>query len=149
MRISPESLFFGDALTLNHTDLALILGSCAIVFVAIFSLRKHWDAWLVDNEFAHIAGFKVELLNKIFPILLTVSILSGLFAVGGLMISALITIPALLYSPRSVFSLPVVLLSLGTGLLGLVSAFAFNWPVGPTIVLVGFVALLGKTVFKR
>ncbi|MES2615410.1 MAG: metal ABC transporter permease [Bdellovibrionota bacterium] len=149
VRISPDSIFFGDVLTLNKIDLTVIFSAFILVAVAIISLKKHWDAWLVDTEFAEIAGFRVGLLNKLFPVLLTASVLSGLFAVGGLMISALITIPTLLYAPRSVFSFTVVLFSLGIGLLGFALAFLFNWPVGPTIVLVGFACLICKTCFKK
>jgi ABC-type Mn2+/Zn2+ transport system permease subunit len=149
IRISPDSIFFGDVLTLNKIDIFVILAAFLLVLFSILLLKKHWDAWLVDTEFAEIAGFKVGLLNKLFPMLLTISVLSGLFAVGGLMISALITIPTLLYAPRSVFSPVVVLLSLGMGLLGLIFAFLFNWPIGPTIVLVGFVTLLVKTCGSR
>lgn len=149
IRISPDSIFFGDVLTLNKIDLGVIFAAFILVCLTIITLKKHWDAWLVDTEFAEIAGFKVGLLNKLFPVLLTVSVLSGLFAVGGLMISALITIPTLLYAPRSVFSPLVVLLSVCIGLVGLILAFLFNWPVGPSIVLVGFVTLVGKTLLKK
>jgi ABC-type Mn2+/Zn2+ transport system permease subunit len=148
LRISPDSLFFGDVLTLNKIDVSIIFISFLLVTFSILSLKKHWDAWLVDTEFAEIAGFKVNLLNKLFPFLLTVSVLSGLFAVGGLMISALITIPALLYAPKSVFSPLVVLLSVAIGLIGIFIAFLLNLPVGPTIVIVGFTALIFKTILK-
>lgn len=149
LRISPEAIFFGDVLTLNKIDLFVIIFSLVIVSSAIISLKKHWDAWLVDSEFAEIAGFRVGLLNKLFPCLLTISVLSGLFAVGGLMISALITMPTLLYAPRSVFSPVVILISVSMGLAGFALAFIFNWPVGPTIVLVGFAILICKTLFKK
>lgn len=147
--LSPESLFFGDVLTLNKLDLIVIGIAFFTILVAILSLQKHWDAWLVDAEFAQIAGFKVRLLNLLFPFLLTIAILSGLFAVGGLMISALITMPTLLYAPRSVFSPLVVLLSLCLGVAGLFLAFFFNLPVGPSIVLAGFVTLCVKAFFKN
>ena len=149
LRVSPDSIFFGDVLTLNKIDLGVIFACFLFVLFTILILRKHWDAWLIDSEFAEIAGFKVSLLNKIFPVLLTTAVLSGLFAVGGLMISALITIPTLLYAPRSVFSFTVIFASVTLGLLGLICAFLFNWPVGPSIVLAGFVALIIKTCFKK
>ncbi len=145
--ISPESLFFGDILTLNKSDIFLMFFSFIVVTFSILPLKKHWDAWLVDREFAQISGFHVVLLDKIFPIILTLFILSGLFAVGGLMISALITAPALLVSPKKAFSPLVVTASLLVGLVGLCLSLVFNFPVGPTIVLVGFLSLLGKTVF--
>ncbi len=149
LHISPESIFFGDVLTLTKTDVTVITVCFWVVFFLVFSLKKHWDAWLVDSEFAEIAGFKVSLLNKLFPLLLTLSILSGIFAVGGLMISALITLPTLLYAPRSVFSFSVILCSVCLGVLGFVVAFLWNLPVGPCLVLVGFSALILKTIFKK
>jgi ABC-type Mn2+/Zn2+ transport system permease subunit len=145
-RIDPESILFGDVLTLAWRDIAVLAGTLIFVAVSILSLRKHWDAWLSDPEFAEIAGFKVKILEKLFPILMTFAILSGLFAVGGLMISALLTLPTIIYQPRSVFSPIVVLLSLIGGLLGILLAFSFNWPVGPSIVLVGFASILVKTL---
>ena len=148
-RIDPESILFGDVLTLAWRDIAVLAGTLIFVAVSILSLRKHWDAWLSDPEFAEIAGFKVKILEKLFPILMTFAILSGLFAVGGLMISALLTLPTIIYQPRSVFSPIVVLLSLIGGLLGILLAFSFNWPVGPSIVLVGFTSILVKTLAIR
>jgi ABC-type Mn2+/Zn2+ transport system permease subunit len=148
-RIDPESILFGDVLTLSWRDVSVLAGTLILVMVSILSLQKHWDAWLSDPEFAEIAGFKVKTLEKLFPILMTFAILSGIFAVGGLMISALLTIPTIIYQPRSVFSPIVVLLSLVGGLLGFLLAFSFNWPVGPSIVLVGFVSILVKTLAVR
>ncbi|KAB8033249.1 metal ABC transporter permease [Fluviispira multicolorata] len=144
-RIDPESILFGDVLTLGANDLYVLLFSLIIVFISIISLRKHWDAWLSDPEFAEIVGFKVKLLDRLFPFLMTFAILSGIFAVGGLMISALLTLPTIIYQPRSVFSPIVVLLSFIGGILGILIAFSFNWPVGPSIVLVGFITILTKT----
>lgn len=149
IRISPESILFGDVLTLNFVDISILASVFVIVCLSILGFRKHWNAWLADPEFAEIAGFKVKALDRLFPVLLALSILSGLFAVGGLMISALITIPAILYQPKSVFSPWVISVSLACGLLGILSAFCFNWPVGPTIVLAGFGAICVKLLFMK
>lgn len=148
-RIDPESILFGDVLTLSWRDVIVLAGTLVFVTLSILTLRKHWDAWLSDPEFAEIAGFKVKTLEKLFPILMTFTILSGLFAVGGLMISALLTLPTIIYQPRSVFSPIVVLLSLIGGILGILVAFSFNWPVGPSIVLIGFASILVKTLAIR
>lgn len=149
MRISPESILFGDVLTLSKLDLLVLAIAFITSATAILLLRKHWDAWLSDPEFAEIAGFKVKLLEKLFPFLITFAILSGLFAVGGLMISALLTLPTIIYQPKSVFSPAVVLISLAEGLLGIIVAFTCNWPVGPSIVLVGFTTILIKTTITH
>ncbi|WGL60166.1 metal ABC transporter permease [Pigmentibacter sp. JX0631] len=145
-RIDPESILFGDVLTLSWLDVLVLAITLVCVLISIIFLRKHWDAWLSDPEFAEIAGFKVKLLEKLFPVLMTAAILSGLFAVGGLMISSLLTLPTIIYQPRSVFSPIVVLLSLIGGILGFLLAFSFNWPVGPSIVILGFFSIIVKTL---
>lgn len=144
-RISPESILFGDVLTLNRSDVVVIAIVCVSVLAFLVLFKKHWDAWLSDAEFAQVMGFKVHLLDRLFPIMLTLSVLSGLFAVGGFMISALITIPAVLCQPRSAFSPAVVLVSTAFGVLGIFIAFYFNWPVGPSIVVLGFLGVILKT----
>ncbi|MGY3804847.1 metal ABC transporter permease [Pigmentibacter ruber] len=145
-RIDPESILFGDVLTLTWLDVFVLAITLGFVLISIIILRKHWDAWLSDPEFAEIAGFKVKLLEKLFPVLMTAAILSGLFAVGGLMISSLLTLPTIIYQPKSVFSPIVVLLSFIGGILGFLLAFSFNWPVGPSIVLLGFFSIIVKTL---
>ena len=143
-RIDLDRILFGDVLTLAWSDAGVLLGVLVFVAVALLSLKRHWDAWLSDPEFAEIAGFRVKLLERLFPVLVTFVVLTGMFAVGGLMISALLALPSVLWRPRSVVSLPAVASSVGIGLLGIVLAFQFDWPVGSTIVVVGFLLVLVK-----
>ena len=149
VRISPEDLLFGDALTLKTMDLYILAIVFVFVFLSIFYYKKHWNAWLSDSEFAKISGYKVGLLDRLFPLLITSTVLSGIFAVGGLMISALITLPAIICQPKSVVSLPVFFVSILLGLLGIILSFTFNFPVGPSIVLVGFITVLLKAILVK
>jgi ABC-type Mn2+/Zn2+ transport system permease subunit len=91
-------------------------------------------------------GFRVRLIEKLFPIVVTAAVLTGLVAVGGLMISALLTVPAALLPPKSALSLRALAFSTLLALVGLLAAFALDWPVGSTIVLVGFVLVLTKAI---
>ncbi|MBX9703099.1 MAG: metal ABC transporter permease [Silvanigrellaceae bacterium] len=141
-RIDPGKILFGDVLTLSWTDISLLAVVLGAVSLAIVTLKKHWNAWLSDPEFAEVAGFKVKLLDKLFPVLVTFTVLTGLFAVGGLMISALLTFPAVLYQPRSVVSFPTLLISVTAGLIGFCLSFQLNWPVGPSIVVASFAFVL-------
>jgi ABC-type Mn2+/Zn2+ transport system permease subunit len=148
-RLNPDSILFGDVLSLSWLDVGVLGFVALIVLASVLWLRNHWDAWLADAEFAQLMGFRVKTLNTLFPILLTICVLSGIFSVGGLMISALITMPALIYAPRRVFSPPVLLGSVLCGLVGLVCSFLVNAPVGPCIVLIGFVCVLFKTCYIK
>jgi ABC-type Mn2+/Zn2+ transport system permease subunit len=145
-RLDLEKFLFGDVLNLNPED-ALVLGIVLlIVGVCLIGLRKDWDAWLSDPEFALLVGFRVRLIERLFPVLVTAAVLTGLVAVGGLMISALLATPAALLPPKSAVSWRAFALSLTLSLIGLFLAFALDWPVGSTIVLTGFILVLTKAI---
>lgn len=145
-RIDLERFLFGDVLTLSAVEAGLIAGVLALVAVTLLVLRVDWDAWLSDSEFALLMGFRVKLIERIFPVLVTAAVLTGLFAVGGLMMSALLALPAVLIPPKSAFSLRVLCLSIVLAVAGLVLAFALDWPVGSSIVLLGFILVLIKAI---
>jgi ABC-type Mn2+/Zn2+ transport system permease subunit len=148
-RVDLHTILFGDVLTLEWNDVWTLGAVNVLALAAIAGLRRHWDAWGADPEFAAIAGFKVVAVERLFPILTTFVVLSGMFAVGGLMISALLAIPAILTSPRSFFSPLTVLVSALMGLTGLALAFQFDWPVGSTIVLVGALCVCAKALLGK
>lgn len=148
-RIDLDRYLFGDVLTLEWSDAAILGIVCFGVGVSLVALRKHWDCWLSDPEFAEIAGFKVKLVGRLFPVLVTLAVLTGMFAVGGLMMSALLTLPAVLRRPHSVISVPAIASSIGIGLAGLLLAFQFDWPVGSAIVVFGFLLVLMKALVLK
>ncbi len=147
--IDPETLLFGDILTLTGRNVIVLVVVLVTVFMSIWFYRHHWNAWLSDPDFAKVAGFKTALLNKLFPVLVTLSVLAGFFAIGGLMIPALMTIPAIFSTPKNIFSLSTLTFSMTLGLFGFVFAIIFNMPVGPVIVFLGAFAVLGKTFFVK
>ena len=147
--IDPENLLFGDILTLTLSNVVILVAVFCCVLFCILFYRSHWDAWLSDPDFAKVAGFNTSVLNRLFPIMLTISVLAGFFAVGGLMIPALMTIPAIFTRPKSVLSLTTLTFSLCLGLFGFFFADIFNMPVGPTCVLIGFFVVLIKTFFVK
>ncbi|MEN9810959.1 MAG: hypothetical protein RLZZ488_2526 [Pseudomonadota bacterium] len=145
-RIDLERFLFGDVLTLSVSEAVLIAVALGCVALTLGLLRRDWDAWLSDGEFALLVGFRVRLIERLFPILVTAAVLTGLFAVGGLMMSALMALPAVILPPKSALSWRTVVLSVSLALLGLIFAFALDWPVGSTIVLLGFILVLIKAI---
>lgn len=147
--IDPEELLFGDVMSLTYNNLFLL--GLVLIFnsIVIFGYRKHWNAWLTDAEFAQIAGFKIATLNKLFPLLITVSVLAGFLAVGGLMIAALITMPAIICQSRRIISLPTIAFNFCLGICGFIFAIFSNLPVGPILVLLGFFIIIVKAVLRK
>lgn len=148
-RIDLERFLFGDVLNLDHGDVYALLVVLLFLLALVIWLKKDWDAWLSDSEFAQLMGFRVRLIETLFPMVVTAAVLTGLVAVGGLMISALFTVPAAVLPPKSALSPRAVVFSVLLAFLGLLAAFALDWPVGSTIVLLGFILVLGKAIVIR
>lgn len=148
-RIDLERFLFGDVLNLDHGDVYALLVVLLLLLALVIWLKKDWDAWLSDSEFAQLMGFRVRLIETLFPMVVTAAVLTGLVAVGGLMISALFTVPAAVLPPKSALSPRAVVFSVLLAFLGLLAAFALDWPVGSTIVLLGFILVLGKAIVIR
>ena len=148
-RIDPESILFGDILSVDSSDVFVLAFVFIFILSLMFFLKKDWNAWLADPEFAELAGYRIKLLNVLFPILMTVAALVGVFTVGGLMISALLTLPAVLCSPKRAISLHVIFISLSYVIVGLLMAFFFSLPIGPSVVILGLVFVILKTLFVQ
>ena len=139
-----EQLFLGDVLTISWGTCGLLAVLLCVTLVLLFLFRHHWLCWVADSEFGRLAGYRMALLDLIFPLMLTALCLVGLFAVGGLMIAAIVVLPAVLFDKSKILSLPCVLGSVGISLVGLLGAFQLDYPLGPTIVGVGFLAVILK-----
>lgn len=147
--IEPEELLFGDILSLTYNNIILLAFVLLFNFLSIFGYRKHWDAWLTDAEFAQVAGFKIQTLNKLFPLLVTISVLAGFLAVGGLMIAAIITMPAVICESRRIISVPTIIFSFCLGIFGFIFAVSTHLPVGPVLVLFGFFIIIVKSALRK
>lgn len=145
-RIDLERFLFGDVLTMSGSEAISLAVVLLVLAFILLVLRRDWNAWLSDPEFALLMGFRVRLIERLFPVVVTAGVLLGLFAVGGLMMSALLALPAVLLPPKSALSIPSILVSVVLATLGLLLAFALDWPVGSTIVLLGFILVFTKAI---
>lgn len=148
-RLNLDGILFGDVLTLSWTDAGVLVSVLVAVCALLASLRVHWDVWLSDPEFGRLAGFRVTFVERLFPVLVTGAVLTGMLSVGALMISALLALPAVLTRPTSAFSLTSLLVGGFLSFSGLLAAFAFDWPVGSAIVVLGLVLVLVKVLVVR
>lgn len=140
IQVDVMSYLFGDILTVTPTDLWLIAGMTMIVGLFFF---KQWHVLLnltLNAELAQVEGIAVKKLHLGYTLLLAVMIALSMKIVGILLITALLIIPAATARPFSRspeqmlgFTLLISLVSL---LLGLLAAFFWDLPTGPSIVLI-------------
>ncbi len=146
-RGSIHQLLFGDILGVSWLDLGMI-ASLLVVAVGYLALTRRDQILLtLDEPLALSRGVAVPLHRLLFIVLLAVVVAISIKAVGVLLISAFVVIPAC--ASRLVsrhFNAYVVLASVLGGVcavLGLLVSGAFDLPSGPCVVIVQLVGFLG------
>ena len=140
IRVDLEAYLFGALLTISNTDLAWILLVISLVAITLCWFCNDLVSITVNAEIAEIEGANVNRLNLVLVLLVALTIAVSMKIVGVLLITSLLIIPPA--AARSLSTTPeemaikASLIGCFSVLLGLVSAFYFDVPVGPSIVMV-------------
>ena len=89
-----EAVMFGSLLTVTDADLVLLL---VLGLLVVLLLARHYNGLLLDSlnpPLARVAGFPADLLDYVFVVLLTISIVVSLKVIGALLVEALVVVPA-------------------------------------------------------
>jgi zinc transport system permease protein len=154
------SYLFGSLMTVSAADLWLILIVGTIVLLFLIFMAKEMYFICSDEEAARVSGLPVDLLNRIFILLVAMTVAVSLRVVGTLLVGALIVIPVLtsLIVGRSFRQVVYLSLALGvlSSLLGLTASYQFGLAAGGCVVLVAlafFIVSYGIkqlfTLFKK
>ncbi len=137
-QINVEAYLFGDVLTVARTDLALIWTAVALIAAWLVLRWRALITWVVSDDLALTSGYnpKRDEIGLIVALALVVAV--GIKAVGALLITALLIIPAASARPHVRTPESMALLSACFAMLaafgGLKAAFWFDTPAGPSIV---------------
>ncbi len=133
-------LLFGNVLGISWAEVALIGGIAAAVSLVIAAFYKELLFTSYDATMSAASGIPVRLMQYLLPVLVGVTTVASLKAVGIVLVLALLVTPsatAMLLARR----MPSIMAySVGVGLLatvlGLYLSFYADLPSGPSIVLV-------------
>lgn len=146
---SLQDFLFGSIVGINDRDLFIMAGATALILGLLAVFHRHIVTVSLDKESARAAGLPVLLLDMVLYVLVTVSVVISLQTLGNILVLALIVIPPaaarLLTKRIGTMMLVSPLFGMVTATLGLYLSWAFNLPVGGTIVLTmiaGFCAVL-------
>jgi len=143
---SWESLMFGSILSVSTADVITAYVLAVGVLGVVAGLYKELISFTYDEAMARIEGLPVRALYVLLLVLLSVTIVLALRAVGFLLVSALLIIPAATANLLSRRFNRVMALSLLVGLGGTVGGLLISLlvvpelPAGATIVLTLFAA---------
>jgi manganese/iron transport system permease protein len=133
------SFLIGNILGVTEQDILITIFVAVIVIVSLVFFYRELYITTFDKTFARALGIKVERINNLFFILIALTIVASIQAVGNVLVVALLvitpatariiskTVPQMLF--RS------VVISLVCGLVGLYISFYANTAAGATIVL--------------
>ena len=153
------STLFGSTsiLTLNKVDVYVCMGLSVFVVVIFFLFYNKIFAITFDENFAIASGTNVQFFNLLVAVIIAIIIVMAMNLVGSLLISALLTFPAL--SAMRVFKSfkSVIICSSVIGVvcsfLGMIISILAETPVGATIVAANILAfgifcMIGKLAEK-
>jgi ABC-type Mn2+/Zn2+ transport system permease subunit len=132
-------MLFGNILGITRADLALISALTLIVLAVLFLFHKELELTSYDPTHARVMGLKADLVRYGLLLLLALTVVAGIQAVGVVLISALLITPAAAASlltkslPRMMaLSAAIAVLS---GVAGLYASYHLNVSSGAAIVL--------------
>jgi zinc transport system permease protein len=149
----PEmmSFLFGSILTIKSQEIILLLGIFVITVLLLSKFLPKLLLTALDEDYAQILGLKINWLQKLYEVLLTVIIVAGVKLLGVILVNALLIIPAstakniskslkdwLILSP-----IISVLMVLG----GILLSLFFDTPPGATIAVFAGVFFILTQIF--
>jgi zinc/manganese transport system permease protein len=141
-----EQLLFGDILGVSWLDLALILVLALAVLSYLLLTRRSQILLSLDEGLALSRGIAADRHRLILLVVLAVVVAISIKAMGVLLISAFLVIPAcasrLLSGRFSHYVLLASLLGAGTAVIGLLASGALDLPSGPSVVVTQLLAFL-------
>ncbi|ABV85044.1 metal ABC transporter permease [Rickettsia massiliae] len=146
------NLLFGDILSVSFNDLMIL----AIVLITIIGFIVYFYNQIlliiINRDIAVIKGLKVNIIELIFLLLLSLSVFSAIKIVGVLMVTAVLLIPAMIarfvaYSPSQMIIISI-LISLFINFCAAFSSFYFDLPLTPLFIILG-TFIYGLLYLKR
>ena len=136
-----DRLLFGTLLGVSDRDLWLAGGAAALAVVASAGLARTWLATGFDPSGAPALGLDAARGDALLLVLLAATVVATLPAVGALLVSTLLVVPAatarLLSGSLSALLVVGVALAIAEGVAGLLLAYHLDLPPGPAIAVVG------------
>ena len=144
---------FGQPLTVNDGEIAVIAGLGVAIVVTMLVLRRVLFAVVTDEEWARVAGLPVGAMNAIFAIAIAVSVVAAMRIVGILLIAAMMVLPVasgqlLARSFRGTMWWSVAI-GVASVIAGLAASRVWGLAPGGTIVLIAAACFAVVTLVRR
>lgn len=148
-----QQLLFGDILGISWVDLGVIGGLLLVALLYLTLSLRAQVLLTLNTDLAGAMGVRTGWHRLAFIVLLAVVVAVSIKAVGVLLISAFVVIPAcagrLLSRRFPVYVVSSALLGGGCALVGLLGSGFTNLPSGPCVVMVQFLGFVAALVISQ
>lgn len=135
-----DQFIFGQAASMIGSDVMMMSFLALLVTAVVIIGFKEWKLFLFDPHFAKGLKLSITGMNVLYVILLVLTIVIGIQAVGVILMSALLIIPPVsarywTHSFKKMMGLSAIFGGLGGAIGTTISTQGTSWPTGPFIVL--------------
>lgn len=148
---------FGSVLAVDQATMLYVAGAATISLVILAITYRPLIYECFDPTFIQLMGVRKGIYHSIFLILIVINLVGACQALGTLMALGIMMLPAITARviAKQVWSAIVLAVSIASacGYFGLILSYYYNWPSGPTIILLcGLIycsVLIGKEIKKQ
>lgn len=143
----------GDILSVTVQEIALLAVILLVTILVWFKLCNKLVVTSTNITLAKSKGIKTNLVENLFGVLIAIVVMLTIKWVGILLINALLILPAA--SSRNIsnnmrqYTLYAVLISLFSGVMGLILSFIFEIATGPTIVVISGIIFMFTFILRK
>ena len=141
-----EQFLFGDLLLVSTFDVMQLGVAALVVALTLVFLWKPLLLCTLDPEGSHVLGLNTKHYTFILLTVLSLVVAVSIHCVGALLVPGALIFPAacavqIAASPREMV-LRSVVLSILVMYMGMALSFIMDWPLSPTIMVMGFLSFL-------
>ena len=139
-KLDLDSFLFGDILSITPTDILQTSAIAVCILISIKLFYKELLFYTFDRTGAQAVGLPVQAIYMGFMVMITLTIIASMKAVGVILVISLLVGPALtaylLVKELHHMMLLGAILGTFSSFIGIYLSYYFNLPSGPAIVLV-------------
>ena len=143
----------GDILSVTIEEIVLLAAILLITIIIWFKLCNKLVIISTNSTLAKSKGINAILIENIFGVIIAVIVMLTIKWVGILLINALLILPAAasrnISSNMRQYTLYAILISLFSGIFGLILSFVFELATGPIIVVISALIFFITFVFRK
>jgi zinc transport system permease protein len=152
-RIDLNAILFGNILTVTRSELITIYIAATACFVWLCMIWKPLLITTINTDIALSQNIKTNYINFQFMLMVSLVISMAIKIVGGLLITALLILPASTARSFSATPIQMAIFSSIIGclsvIIGIITSYIADTPTGPTIVLVALTCFIISKFFRR